>query len=107
VLYSANVVFFNRNGQPGFSPGPVAIGITMSIQFWMVVVDKGNAPNVRHPTPQSASAEAERLAKDGNIAYVLEAVSKVYRPEVPLVTTNLRAFNYINHTGVTLSKETP
>jgi hypothetical protein len=57
-------------------------------KFWMVWVPKPNhgAPFKRHPTYESAKAEAMRLAeKEGQPAFVLECVGVAERQTPPIV----------------------
>lgn len=56
--------------------------------FWMIWSPQGQAPTVRHDTPESARAEAERLARAnrGSEFYVLEAVSKCTKIDVVWTT---------------------
>lgn len=44
-------------------------------KFWMVYVESGDTPKVKHLTRQSAKEEAARLAnKTGKVVYILEAI---------------------------------
>lgn len=56
----------------------------MESAFWMVWSPQGNPPTTKHPTPDIAKAEAERLFRQFKHQdfYVLEAISKVrFKPE--------------------------
>ena len=53
----------------------------MKEPFWIVWCDNGGVPTVKHPTVQSARAEAERLARTnaGRHFHVLQVIgSAVY-----------------------------
>ena len=58
----------------------------MRDKFWMVYLEDGRGPSVRHATRKNAVAEAERLCrKEGLPVYLLKAthVCRVVPPPVP------------------------
>jgi hypothetical protein len=67
------------------APPPVATN-----KFWMVWNPNGHSPSYKHPTEQSARAEATRLARisPSDHFYVLEAKARI-EAAPPINTTEL------------------
>lgn len=61
-----------------------------SEKFYMVFVEDGNNPRMKHLTQDDALKEASALTKKlGKTSYVLEAIMKVEKPEQPLRVTGI------------------